>query len=47
MKYTKTQLIENIKVSLTDLLNQYVEETSFDENNILDIIKQEAKKMKY
>jgi hypothetical protein len=47
MKYTKKQLKENIKTSLTDILNQYVEETSFDEEEILEVIKEVAKEMEY
>lgn len=47
MKYTKKQLKENIETSLTNVLNQYVEETSFDEDDILEVIKEVAKEMRY
>ena len=48
IKYTRKLLKENIKTSLTDVLNQYVEQqTTFDEDDIIDVIKEVAMEMRY
>lgn len=43
----KENLRKDVYKELTDLLNMFVESTSFDEDEILEVIKEQANKMPY
>ena len=43
----KEKLKEDVYTELTNVLNSFVESTSFDEDEILEVIKEQAKDMPY
>ena len=47
MNEEKIKLKKAIETDLTDVLNSYVEGTSFEEEDILEVIKEVSKEMKY